>query len=80
MEMTLVAAVPPVAMPAGKPVPVRGTHGPPLFAPEMGEIEVVVGEGAVLLTTSKLSKTSQIDLATTREKTMPMRFLIVLVA
>ena len=51
--MMLVADVPPVAAPAGKPVMVRVTNVPPLVVPEVGEIEVIVGEGAVLLTNSK---------------------------
>lgn len=56
--VTLVAAVPPVVKvgPAGKPFPVRVTNVPPLVAPEVGEIVVHVGESAVLLVTSKLSK------------------------
>jgi hypothetical protein len=55
--VTLVADVPPVVtvVPAGKPFPVRVTNVPPLVAPEVGEIVVTVGEGAVLLVTSKLS-------------------------
>lgn len=53
--VTLVADVPPVVTvdAAGKPFPVRLTNVPPLVAPEVGEI---VGEGAVLQVTSKLSK------------------------
>jgi len=57
MSMTLVADVPPVITPAGKPVPVRVTNVPPLVAPEVGEIAVTAGAGAVLLTTSELSST-----------------------
>jgi hypothetical protein len=53
--MTLVADVTPVVMPAGKPVLVRLTNVPPLVAPEVGEIAVTVGTGAVLLTTSESS-------------------------
>ena len=51
--MTLVADVPPVVTPAGKPVPVRVTNVPPLV---VREIAMTVGEGAVLLTNSKFSK------------------------
>src|ERR1044072_1609094 len=56
--VTLVADVPPVVTvdAAGKAFPVRLTNVPPLVAPEVGEIVVTVGEGAVLLVTSKLSK------------------------
>lgn len=56
--VTLVADVPPVVTvdAAGKPFPVRVTNVPPLVTPEVGEIVVTVGEGAVLLVTSKLSK------------------------
>jgi len=56
--VTLVADVPPVVMlvPAGKPNPVRVTNVPPLVAPEVGEIVVTVGEGAVLQVASKSSK------------------------
>jgi|KBSSwiS6_1023812.scaffolds.fasta_scaffold00026_15 hypothetical protein len=56
--VTLVADVPPVVTvdAAGKPFPVRLTNVPPLVAPGVGEIVVTLGEGAVLLVTSKLSK------------------------
>jgi len=55
--MMLVADVPPVVTPAGKPVPVRVTNVPPLVFPEVGEIALTVEEGAVLLTNSELSET-----------------------
>lgn len=47
--MMLVADVPPVVTPAGKPVRVRVTTVPPLAAREVGEIAVSVGAGTVLL-------------------------------
>ena len=56
--VTLVAAVPPMltVAPLEKPVPVMVTDVPPLVVPEVGEMAVTVGAGAVLLATSKLSK------------------------
>src|SRR5689334_14751264 len=56
--VTLVAAVPPrlTLAPDEKPVPVIVTDVPPLVLPEVGEIAVTVGAGALLLPTSKLSK------------------------
>lgn len=56
--VTLVAAVPPklTVAPAEKPVPVIVTNVPPIAGPEVGEIELTVGAGAVLVATSKLSK------------------------
>ena len=54
--MTFVAAVPPklTVAPVAKPVPVMVTDVPPLAGPEAGEIPVTVG--ALLLSTTKLSK------------------------
>ena len=56
--VTPVADVPPrlTVAPAEKPVPVIVTDVPPLVLPEVGEIELTVGAGAVLSATSKLSK------------------------
>ena len=56
--VTLVAAVPPklTVAPVEKPVPVMVTNVPPLVGPEVGEIAVTVGAGALLVATSKLSK------------------------
>jgi len=56
--VTLVAAVPPklTVAPDEKPVPVIVTDVPPLVLPEVGEIEVTVGAGALLVAASKLSK------------------------
>ena len=56
--VTLVAAVPPklTVAPDAKPVPVILTDVPPLVLPEVGEIAVTVGAGALLVAASKLSK------------------------
>ena len=56
--VTLVAAVPPklTVAPDEKPVPVIVTDVPPLVLPEVGEMAVTVGAGALLLAASKLSK------------------------
>ena len=55
--VTPVADVPPklTVAPAAKPVPVMVTDVPPLVVPEVGEIALTVGAGAVLSATSKLS-------------------------
>ena len=56
--VTLVAAAPPklTVAPDEKPVPVIVTDVPPLVLPEVGEIAVTVGAGALLVAASKLSK------------------------
>ena len=65
--VTLVADIPPVVMvvPAGKPDPVRVTNVPPLVAPEVSEIVVTVGEGAVA---SKLKMTFPGGLASSSKR------------
>src|SRR5829696_7562850 len=56
--VSLVAADPPklTVAPYEKPVPVIVTDVPPLVLPEVGEMAVTVGAGALLLAASKLSK------------------------
>src|ERR1041384_3925069 len=56
--VTLVAAAPPklTLAPDKKPVPVIVTDVPPLVLPDIGEIAVTVGAGALLVAASKLSK------------------------